>query len=326
MRTVAADEAGMRLDRWFKLRFPQLTHAYLGKLLRTGKIRVDGARAKVGTRLEAGQEVRVPPLEFETRPADKPRAAKPLSPAERAFFRSLVLFEDKDLFVLDKPSGLAVQGGTRTLRHVDRLLDGLGVELKERPRLVHRLDKDTSGVLVIARRRSVASALGRLFATRAVRKVYWALVKGVPKPAQGKVETPLVKTAGPEGDRVRAAGPGEQDRARHATTHYAVVDRAANRIAWVSLKPVTGRQHQLRAHMAMIGHPILGDAKYGGDESLPPGLPDRLHLHARRISFPHPRGGTVDVTAPLPEHMRQSFKLFGFDPDRYEAAAEEQTW
>ncbi|MDP2621700.1 MAG: RluA family pseudouridine synthase [Hyphomicrobiales bacterium] len=322
-KTVAQDEAGMRLDRWFKLHFPQITHAYLSKLLRTGQVRVDGARAKTGTRLAAGQTVRVPPLAFETRPADRPRAAEPLTAAERAFFKSLVIFEDKDLFVLNKPSGLAVQGGTKTVRHIDRLLDGLGVELEERPRLVHRLDKDTSGVLVIARRRQVASSLGRLFATRSVRKIYWALVEGVPKPAQGKVATPLVKMAGPEGDRVRAAGPGEQARAQHATTHYAVIDQAANKLAWVSLKPVTGRQHQLRAHMAMLGHPILGDEKYVGDQDLPKGVEKKLHLHARRISFSHPRGGTVDVTAPLPEHMRQSFALFGFDPDRYDRAAEE---
>ena len=313
----------MRLDRWFKLHYPGVTHAHLSKLLRTGQVRVDGARAKTGTRLAAHQEVRVPPLKIEARPAEAPRKAEPLSAAERKFFKSLVLYEDKDLFVLNKPSGLAVQGGTRTVRHVDRLLDGLGVEAKERPRLVHRLDKDTSGVLVIARRRAVAASLGKLFATRSVRKIYWALVRGVPKPPQGKVATPLVKTAGPEGDRVRAAAPGEQEKARHATTHYAVIDQAANRLSWLSLKPVTGRQHQLRAHMAMLGHPILGDEKYGGYADLPAGVENRLHLHARRISFPHPRGGTVDVTAPRPEHMRHSFALFGFDPEKYDRAAEE---
>ena len=322
-KTVATEEAGMRLDRWFKLHFPQVTHAHLSKLMRTGRVRVDGLRAKTGTRLAAGQTLRVPPLGSETRPADAPRPAEPLSVAERAVFTSLVIFEDKDLFVLDKPSGLAVQGGSKTVRHIDRLLDGLGVELEERPRLVHRLDKDTSGVLVIARRRSVASSLGRLFATRSVRKIYWALVKGVPKPPQGKIATPLVKMAGPEGDRVRAAAPGEQARAQHATTHYAVIDHAGRKLAWVSLKPVTGRQHQLRAHMAMLGHPIIGDEKYGGDKDLPAGVEGKLHLHARRISFPHPRGGTLDVTAPLPEHMRNSFALFGFDPDRYDRAAEE---
>ena len=322
-RVVVTDEAGMRLDRWFKLHFPHITHAHLSKLLRTGQVRVDGNRAKGATRLEGGERVRVPPLGLETRPADMPPASEPLSADDRAFFDQLVIFEDQDLFVLDKPAGLAVQGGTRTARHVDRLLDRLALDLGERPRLVHRLDKDTSGVLVIARRRAVASALGKLFATRSVRKVYWALVKGVPKPAQGKVATPLVKMAGPEGDRVRAAGPGEQARARRATTHYAVIDQAGQKLSWVSLKPVTGRQHQLRAHMAMIGHPILGDRKYRGNKDLPAGVANRLHLHARRIAFAHPRGGTLDVTAPLPQHMRASFALFGFDPDRYDRAAEE---
>lgn len=318
-KRVGREEGGMRLDRWFKLHYPQITHAYLSKLLRTGQVRVGGARVKANARLVAGQEVRVPPLAFDARPADAPRRAAPaLSAADRAYFQSLVLFEDNDIYVLNKPHGLAVQGGTRTTRHLDALLDGLGLELGERPRLVHRLDRDTSGVLVVARRRSVASAMGRLFATRSVRKIYWALVKGVPKPAQGKVTTPLVKTAGPEGDRVRAARAGEQTQAQHATTHYSIVDRAANKVAWVSLKPVTGRQHQLRAHMAEIGHPILGDNKYGGERDPPfEGLTGGLNLHARRIVFPHPRDGTVDVTAPLPAHMAANFALLGFDAGRY---------
>lgn len=318
----------MRLDRWFRAHYPQVTHAYLSKLLRTGQVRIDGARAKANARLKAGQEVRVPPFAFEARPADAPRGGKPLSAADRDFFRSLILYEDRDLYVINKPHGLAVQGGSKTVRHLDALLDGLGEELGERPRLVHRLDRDTSGVLVIARRRAVAASLGRLFATRAVRKIYWALVRGVPRPAQGKVATPLVKTAGPDGDRVRAARAGEQERAQHATTHYSVIDRAANRVAWLSLKPVTGRQHQLRAHMALLGHPILGDNKYGGDRDLPlEGLVNRLNLHARRITFPHPREGTVDVSAPLPGHMAANFALLGFDAGRYEGdgTAEEDT-
>jgi 23S rRNA pseudouridine955/2504/2580 synthase len=215
--------------------------------------------------------------------------------------------------VLNKPSGIAVQGGTKTTQHLDRLLEALSDDPKRRPRLVHRLDRDTSGVLVVAKRREVAAKLGRAFQTRSVRKIYWALVKGVPKPPQGKVEAALVKAAGPEGDRVRKARPGEQERAQSAVTHYAVVDRAAQQVSWLSLKPVTGRQHQLRAHMAILGHPILGDEKYHGDSDLPEGLDNKLQLHARRISFPHPSGtGVVDVTAPLPEHMKRSFELFGF--------------
>jgi 23S rRNA pseudouridine955/2504/2580 synthase len=323
-RTVTAEEDGMRLDRWFRVHYPALTHSYLNKLLRTGQVRVAGGRVKGNSRLAAGQEIRVPPLAFDRRPADAPEPeAKPLTAEERKLFRSLVIYEDDDLYVLNKPSGLAVQGGTRTVRHIDGLLMGLAAEGGERPRLVHRLDRDTTGILVVAKRRSVASALGKLFATRSVRKIYWALVKGVPKPAQGKVSQALIKAEGPQGDRVRAAKPGEIAEAQRATTYYSVIDKAAPALAWVSLKPVTGRQHQLRAHMAMIGHPILGDEKYGGIEGMPGTIARKLHLHARRIVFPHPRGGTVDVTAPLPAFMRDTWQLVGFDPDRYDEGPSE---
>jgi len=301
----------MRLDRWFKTHYATLPHSRLEKLLRTGQVRVDGGRVKASTRLAAGQTVRVPPLP-DVPPPSAPKHA--LSKADRAFLKSITLYEDDDLLVLNKPSGIAVQGGTKTAHHIDRLLEGLGDGPETRPRLVHRLDRDTSGVLVIAKRRSVAAKLGRAFQTRSVRKIYWALVHGVPKPPQGKIEAALVKAAGPEGDRVRKARPGEQDRAQSAVTHYAVVDRAGQKVAFLSLKPVTGRQHQLRAHMAILGHPIIGDEKYHGDRDLPEGVPNKLHLHARRISFPHPSGeGTVDITAPLPEHLRESFALFGFE-------------
>jgi 23S rRNA pseudouridine955/2504/2580 synthase len=302
----------MRLDRWFKTHYATLPHSRLEKLLRTGQVRVDGGRVKASTRLEAGQTVRVPPLPDE-RP-DLERPTKSVSKADRDFLKSIILYEDDDLLVLNKPSGIAVQGGTKTAHHIDRLLEGMGDGPETRPRLVHRLDRDTSGVLVIAKRRSVAAKLGRAFQTRSVRKIYWALTHGAPKPPQGKIEAALVKAAGPEGDRVRKARPGEQDRAQSAVTHYAVVDRAGPKVSFVSLKPVTGRQHQLRAHMSILGHPILGDTKYHGDRDLPENVPNTLHLHARRISFLHPSGeGVVDVTAPLPEHMKQSFALFGFE-------------
>src|SRR6478735_1863628 len=261
-RTVEASEDGMRLDRWFRSHYADLPHSQLEKLLRTGQVRVDGGRAKASTRLAAGQSVRVPPLP-DVAPPPGPRRA--LSKGDRAFLAAIALYEDDDLLVLNKPSGIAVQGGTKTTQHIDRLLEVMGDGLETRPRLVHRLDRDTSGVLVIAKRRSVAAKLGRAFQTRSVRKIYWAIVKGVPKPLQGKVEAALVKAAGPDGDRVRKARPGEQDKAMHATTHYSVIDRVAHKVAWVSLKPVTGRQHQLRAHMALIGHPIVGDGKYQGD-------------------------------------------------------------
>ena len=301
----------MRLDRWFKTHYSSLPHSRLEKLLRTGQVRVDGGRAKAATRLEAGQTIRVPPLPTEA-PAALP-GPKALTKAERAFLASITLYEDDDLLILNKPPGLAVQGGTKTTQHLDRLLEGLGDSPKTRPRLVHRLDRDTSGVLVVAKRREVAAKLGRAFQTRSVRKIYWALVKGVPKPPQGKIDAALVKAAGPEGDRVRKARPGEQEVAQSAVTYYAVVDRAGQTASFVSLKPVTGRQHQLRAHMAMIGNPILGDEKYQGDRDMPEGIDHKLHLHARRISFQHPSGeGVVDVTAPLPEHMQRSFQAFGF--------------
>jgi 23S rRNA pseudouridine955/2504/2580 synthase len=309
-KEVSRADDGMRLDRWFKTHYASLPHSRLEKLLRTGQVRVDGGRAKASTRLAAGQTVRIPPLS-DTPPAPAPKHA--LSKADHAFLASITLHEDDDLLVLNKPSGIAVQGGTKTTHHIDRLLEGLGDGPETRPRLVHRLDRDTSGVLVIAKRRAVAAKLGRAFQTRSVRKIYWALLHGVPKPSQGKVDAALVKAGGPDADRVRKARPGEQDIAQSAVTHYAVVDRAGQKVSFVSLKPVTGRQHQLRAHMAIIGHPILGDGKYEGDKNLPDGISNRLYLHARRISFPHPSGeGVVDITAPLPEHMAKAFALFGF--------------
>jgi 23S rRNA pseudouridine955/2504/2580 synthase len=310
-REVGEAEDGMRLDRWFKVHYASLPHSRLEKLLRTGQVRVDGSRAKASTRLASGQTIRVPPLP-DVAPPPQPKHA--LSKADRAFLASITLYEDDDLLILNKPSGIAVQGGTKTSQHIDRLLEGMGDGPETRPRLVHRLDRDTSGVLVIAKRRSIAAKLGRAFQTRSVRKIYWAIVKGVPKPPQGKVDAALVKAAGPEGDRVRKARPGEQDIAQSAVTHYALVDRAGQSYAFVSLKPVTGRQHQLRAHMAIIGHPILGDEKYHGDRDLPEGVPRKLYLHARRISFPHPSGeGIVDITAPLPAHMAAAFEVFGFE-------------
>ncbi len=317
--TVAADEEGMRLDRWFKVHFPQVTFAYLNKLTRTGQVRVGTARAKTNTRLKSGDEIRVPPLAFDKRPADTPKAdVKPLTREERRLFDSMVIHEDKDIFILNKPSGFAVQGGTKTHHHLDGLLMGLGKELGERPLLIHRLDRDTSGVIVVAKRRAVAASLGKLFATRNVKKTYWAIVKGVPKPQQGRIDVALIKARGLEGDRMRASREGEEEDEQHAVTQYAVIDKAGQVASWLSLQPTTGRQHQLRAHAAHIGTPIFGDNKYGGDEGLPEGVTNRLHLHARRIVFPHPRGGTVDISAPLPEHMLATFEMLGFDATRYD--------
>jgi 23S rRNA pseudouridine955/2504/2580 synthase len=321
-RAVSAEEDGMRLDRWFALHYPQVPFGHLNMIARTGQLRVDGARAKSNTRLAKGQEIRVPPLAFEARPAAAARegGAAPLTREERQFFDGMMLHEDKDIYVLNKPAGFAVQGGSKTHRHLDGLLMGLGAGEKERPVLVHRLDRDTSGVIVVARRRAIAAQLGKLFATRNVRKIYWAAVHGLPKPPQGKIDVPLVKAGMADGDRVRAADLKEEG-AQRALTHFAVIDKAPPVLSWVSLKPSTGRQHQLRAHMAILGHPIIGDNKYGGDRDVPDEVENLLHLHARRVVFPHPRGGTVDVSAPLPEHMRATWAFFGFDPNRYDEGA-----
>lgn len=321
---VRRDEDGLRLDRWFRLHFPEVGYSYLQKLLRSGQIRVDSKRVQANARLDAGAQVRVPKMIRQPKPTGKTGLVPPpgLSKADRDFIERMILFEDDDVLVLNKPFGIAVQGGTGTKRHIDGLLAGMADRFGDRPRLVHRLDRDTTGVLLVAKTRDAAAKLGRIFQTRSAAKTYWALVKGVPSPRQGKVEAALVKASGPDGDRVRKALPGEQDKAMHATTHYSVIDRVGHKAAWVSLKPVTGRQHQLRAHMDLIGHPIVGDNKYEGGLDLPAeNMEAKLHLHARRLVIPHPRpgAGKIDVTAPLPAHMLATWELMGLDPNRFDA-------
>jgi 23S rRNA pseudouridine955/2504/2580 synthase len=320
---VGSADAGLRLDRWFRLHFPEVGYSYLQKLLRSGQVRVDSRRAQANLRLQAGQQVRVPQV-VRKAVASRPSLIPPLglSKADHNFIERLILYEDEHVLVLDKPFGIAVQGGTGTRRHIDGLLAGMAERFGDRPRLVHRLDRDTTGVLLVAKHRHAAAKLGRIFQTRSAAKTYWALVKGVPRPPQGKIEAALVKAAGPSGDRVRKAQPGEQDQAMHATTHYSVIDRVAHKVAWVSLKPVTGRQHQLRAHMALIGHAIVGDSKYEGDKVLADsGIEAKLHLHARRLIIPHPVAGepTIDVTAPLPPHMCKTWDLLGLDAERFQS-------
>ena len=229
------------------------------------------------------------------------------------------------MLVLNKPMGLSVQGGSGTTRHLDGMLEVLrqpGVD-GQRPRLVHRLDKDTAGCLLVAKTRFAATALAKTFRTRAARKIYWALIAGVPKPRQGRISTFLAKEEREEESFMRIAQHGDEG-ASHAVTYYAVVETSASTLAWVSLKPVTGRTHQLRAHMAHVGNPIVGDPKYFQIENweLPGGMQNRLHLLARRIAVPHPRGGTVDVTAPLPPHMQQSWNLLGLEATRYDPIVE----
>ncbi|HEY1301332.1 MAG TPA: RluA family pseudouridine synthase [Stellaceae bacterium] len=313
--TIAEAEGPLRLDRWFRRHYPALAHGRLEKLLRTGQIRVDGRRAQAGDRLVPGQQIRVPPLD-----AAPPRAPSEIRPADRAMLHGSVLHRDAAVIVLDKPPGLAVQGGTRTERHLDGMLDALRFEAAERPRLVHRLDKETSGVLVLARTAAAAAFLTRAFRDKTTRKIYWALVAGRPQPARGRIGLALAKRAGPTGERVRA----DPDDGVQAVTWYSTIDSAGGKASWVALLPVTGRTHQLRAHCAAIGTPILGDAKYGDGASHLAGLPaaGRLHLHARTLSIPHPLGGRLEVTAPLPPHMRQSWRFFGFAADAPDPFAE----
>jgi 23S rRNA pseudouridine955/2504/2580 synthase len=327
---VGEEEAGMRLDRWFKRHFPQLPLSHLNKIVRKGEVRVAGKRAETSTRLEAGQSIRVPPLRLAP-----PAPARSPSAEDAAAIRAMILFEDRGVIVLNKPYGLAVQGGSGTTRHIDGMLASLAEKSGERPVLVHRLDRDTSGVLLLAKSRRMAADLGEIFRSRGAKKIYWALVEGVPKPSRGRISLFLAKgeamgdnrgqRTGERGDfeRMRVARHGEAD-ARHSLTLYAVVDKVAPRLAWLSMRPVTGRTHQLRAHCEAIGHPIVGDPKYNRRpakdparsdplRALPPGLEPKLHLLARRLVLPHPRGGVIDVTAPLPEHMKTSFAMFGFD-------------
>jgi 23S rRNA pseudouridine955/2504/2580 synthase len=311
-RKVERDEAGMRLDRWFKLHYPGLGFGHLQKLLRSGQVRLDGARVETSTRVAAGQEVRVPPLEAGDARASAPAVVRRSSDAD--VLNAAVLHEDAQVIVLNKPAGLAVQGGSGVTRHVDAMLEAFADRHGRKPKLVHRLDRDTAGVLVVARTRSAAAFLGSAFKARETRKIYWALVAGVPRRPNGRISTYLMKEEGLGGDRMRVAKHGERG-ADHAVSNYALVDQAGQKVSWLAMRPITGRTHQLRAHAAHIGHPIVGDAKYFNVENweLPGGIQNRLHLLARRIVIPHPDGGALDVTAPLPPHMRQSWAVLGFD-------------
>ncbi|HEX4296058.1 MAG TPA: RluA family pseudouridine synthase [Rhizomicrobium sp.] len=313
---IAADEDGIRLDRWFKRRYPALTHGRLEKLLRTGQVRLDGKRAKSADRVAAGQAVRIPPQVANDTVEEKPKPQPQPRAEDSQLLQDLILYMDKSVIVLNKPAGLATQGGSGLTRHIDGMLDQLAFEKNQRPRLVHRLDRDTSGVLVIARTVPAAAALARSLAQRDASKIYWALTRGVPQQKRGTIKAALAKEGARGAERMEIVE-RESDDAKHAITDYAVVDRAGDEFAWVAAKPVTGRTHQIRVHLASLGTPIVGDFKYGAQEARGKGgIADRLHLHARSIDIARPDGGRLHVTAPLPAHMMKSWELLGFDAER----------
>jgi 23S rRNA pseudouridine955/2504/2580 synthase len=312
--TVAEDDDGIRLDRWFRRHMPDASFNIVSRWARTGQLRVDGKRIGPGDRILAGQVIRVPPLDVAAATAPSTARPKrerpPLPPEEEEFVQSLVLHRDRAAIVIDKPPGLATQGGTKTERHLDGLLDGLQFEAEGRPKLVHRLDKDTSGVLLLARSANAAAYFSKAFSSRTARKAYWALVVGVPSIEDGMIELPLAKQPGTGGEKMHV----DEKEGQPARTRYRVIERAGNAACWVELQPYTGRTHQLRVHMAAIGHPIVGDGKYGGQDAyLTGGISRKLHLHARRLRIDHPDGHKLDVSAEPPRHFLESVEHLGFD-------------
>jgi 23S rRNA pseudouridine955/2504/2580 synthase len=309
--TVDEDDDDIRLDRWFKRHMPEVSFNIVSRWARTGQLRVAGKRAVPGDRVHAGDEIRIPPLEATpARTARPERKRHELTEDEQQFVRDMVIHQDANAFVLNKPPGLATQGGTKTNQHLDRLLDGLAAE-SGRPKLVHRLDKDTSGALLVAKSARSAGHFAKAFSGRTARKVYWALVVGVPDANEGMIDAPLAKQPGTGGEKMHIS----EEHGLPAKTRWRLIDRAGNRAAWVELQPLTGRTHQLRAHMAAIGYPIVGDAKYGGaDAFLTGGISRKLHLHARRIRIDAPDDGLIDVSADLPAHFSESLAMLGFDP------------
>ncbi|NOZ42613.1 MAG: RluA family pseudouridine synthase [Alphaproteobacteria bacterium] len=314
---VQSYENDWRLDKWFRKNFPELGFGHLSKLLRTGQVRVDGKRVKAGFRLVEGAEIRIPPIGDNpnaagsgfagTRPS--PSGKKPHSAEDRHYIRDMVIYQDNSVIVLNKRPGLAVQGGSGISRHVDGLLDCLQGDNPERPKLVHRLDKDTSGVLIIARSSRAAKSLTQSFRDRKTRKIYWALVIGRPERHHGTITAPLDKEPGSRGERMMVSDDGKR-----AVTDFQVIDSALRTASWVAFKPVTGRTHQIRVHATILATPIVGDGKYGGKQAFLDGaVSKKLHLHARHIDIDHPDGGILSVTADLPRHMKESWDMFGFD-------------
>lgn len=331
MVTVTADDADQRLDRWMRRQFPHINQIRIEKMCRKGELRVDGGRVKPATRLEEGQAVRIPPM---PEPGDIPARPKSyVSDADARMIRECVIYKDDQVIAINKPPGLPTQGGSKQTRHVDGMAEALRFDLDEKPRLVHRLDKDTSGVLLLARTRQAASALTAAMRHKETRKIYWAVVAGVPTPYLGEIKYGLVKAPGHgkggEGEKMHCLHPRDVNNtpgAKRAITQYATLYRVASRAAWVAMEPITGRTHQLRAHMAEIGHPIIGDGKYGGSgqENLGDGwganmgglISNKLHLHARTMTFEQPvTHKVITLTAELPDHIQHTFDTFGWTPD-----------
>jgi 23S rRNA pseudouridine955/2504/2580 synthase len=315
---VDGEEEGMRLDRWFKAHYPGLGFGALQKLLRSGQIRVDGGRVKSDTRLQKGQSVRIPPMQTDraSAGAGNMTAHSIRNTGDAEALRKMTLFEDERVLVINKPPGLSVQGGSNVPRHIDGMLEALRNKKGEKPRLVHRLDRDTSGVLMVAKTRSAAQKLSEAFRHRETKKTYWALVKGAPPKTEGTIKSWLLKKQTPDGDRMEVVRHGVKG-ADHAVSNYRIVERIGQRMTWLELEPYTGRTHQLRVHTLQMECPILGDPKYFEDDpnwDFPGGIQNKLHLHARRLRIPHPSGGSmIDVSAPMPQHMVQSWNLLGLD-------------
>lgn len=318
LRTVEVDDNGIRVDRWFKRHYPALSHGAVEKLLRTGQVRLDGKRVKASDRVSTGQMLRLPP-QIQQNQQVEPQSSyhaegthKRFTGHEKKETEELVIHKDSSVLVLNKPAGLATQGGSGITRHIDGLLEHLTFGKKQKPRLVHRLDRDTSGVLVVARTVPAAAALSEALRRRDAHKIYWALTRGVPKKRAGTIKLALAKEGGRGNEKIVGVE-RDADDAKHAITDYVVIDHAGDEYAWVVAKPVTGRTHQIRVHLASLGTPIVGDFKYGGTAARPVGaIENRLHLHARSIDIADPEGGRLRVTAPLPPHMQKAWKLLGF--------------
>ena len=325
---IGSDEAEQRIDRWLRRRFTNISQSQIEKLCRKGQIRVNGGRIKSKTRVFPGQIIRIPPLN--ALELDRKLDTDYISTSDRDMIRNCVLYKDDFILVLNKPAGLPVQGGSKQTRYIDGMTSALSFEREDRPRLVHRLDKDTSGVLILARTQAAASELTKAFRHKNTKKIYWALVAGVPYPKIGSIKYGLLKARGHgkdgSGERMHCVHPDEisvTEGAKRAQTNYATLCFLAKRAAWMALVPITGRTHQLRAHMAELGHPIIGDGKYGGSSQYNQGegwgsalgdeISKKMHLHARSLTIQHPfTGKEMLFLAPMPDHMEKTWEYFGW--------------